>query len=168
MRILYAGVLALLGLTQPAHAEDVLQKFIGVWVAEGWVRPHGFDAPEKIRCKVKGSRMSNLQISFAGRCATTSGARAFRLLIAQDAAGQRFAAKVKVSMSGADIEYAGIKQAKQIVLTQETPVESGPRLLVSEITLDMADETIGMRNLLTDQNTDKQMQSLEITFSQRP
>ncbi|NOX72642.1 MAG: hypothetical protein GXP03_03115 [Alphaproteobacteria bacterium] len=148
-----------------AQESDLVGRLVGVWVGEGTVRPRGFDAPEKIRCKVKGERMADFQVRFAGRCATTSGAAAFRLRVAQDQAGQVFAAKIRLSSTEADVDFKGPRTGEGMVLAQIEPLEQGARLLASEILLMLPlNGDIRMTNDVTDQNSGEQAQSLDIRF----
>lgn len=152
-------------LPEAARAEDMVQRFVGIWVGEGTVRPHGFDQPEKIRCKVIGERMSGVQISFAGRCATTSGAGTFRLLLAQDETGTQYAAKMQFSTGKADVEFTGRVVGDTITLLQTKALMQDNRLLLSEITLNLPPGlAITMTNTVTDQTTGEAAQSLEIRF----
>ncbi len=160
--------ISLLWLTAPqavAQESDMVGRLIGVWVGEGIVSPRGFDAPIKIRCKVKGERVADLQVKFAGRCATTSGAGAFSLRVAQDQDGQIFAAKIRLSGTGNDVDFKGRRVGEGMVLKQGEPLVQGARVLASEVTLMLPlNGDIRMTNDLTDQNSGVQAQSLKIRF----
>ncbi len=164
------ALLALLAiLPGNGFAGELLSGFVGVWVGEGTVRPSGFDAPQKIRCKVKGKRMSALQISFAGRCATTSGAGAFGLLIATNGSGENYAAKVLLSLSNAEVDFSGENVGRTITLTQREPIRNRGRLLTSVITLTLEnDGMIGFINQVTDIEKNQQQQALEVNFRRLP
>lgn len=155
-------------LPEIARAEDIVQRFVGVWVGEGQVRPQGFDEVQKIRCKVTGERMSEVQISYAGRCATTTGVGTFRLLLAQDATGKRYAAKMQFSTGKADVEFKGQVAGDTITLLQTKELAQNNRVLLSEITLDLPlGKDITMTNNVTDQVSGETAQSLEIRFTRR-
>jgi hypothetical protein len=166
-RLLFISAVVSLFAVSPGFAQqnDLVGRFVGVWVGEGTVRPRGFDDPEKIRCKVKGERMADLQIRFAGRCATTSGAGAFKLRVAQDKTGQVFAAKIRLSNTEDDVEFKGPRTGEGMVLAQIEPMQQGTRLLAAEILLELPpDGDIRMTNDVTDQNSGEQAQSLDIRF----
>jgi hypothetical protein len=149
----------------PAVAEDFVQRFLGVWVGKGLVRPSGFGAPEKVRCKVKGTLMTPNQVSFAGRCATTSGATAFQLLVAQDETGLLFAAKIRLSAVMTEVDFKGRNEGGQIELLQVEPIEQKERLLTSKVTLSFPQvANIKMTDDITDLNSGQSAQSLEILF----
>jgi hypothetical protein len=164
--LLLALVLAQFGvLPSLAQENDLVGRLVGVWVGEGFVRPRGFDEPETIRCKVKGVLLAELQVRFAGRCATTSGAAGFKLRVAQDQAGQMFAAKIQLSNSGNDVDFRGPRTGDSMVLGQVMPLEQGARLLASEILLMLPlNGDIRMTNDVTDQISGEQAQSLDIRF----
>jgi hypothetical protein len=169
MARVFALLTLLIILPGSGFATELLSSFVGVWVGEGTVRPTGFDAPQKIRCKVQGKRMSALQISFAGRCATTSGAGAFGLLIASNKSGQNFAAKVLLSQSNAEVDFSGERADRVLTLTQIEPVRTQGRLLTSVIILRLAkDGLINFANHVTDVEKDLQEQAFSVIFRRLP
>ncbi len=167
MKTLLAAIVLLFvsHLPQVALAEDVVSGFVGEWTGNGVVRPNGFDQPEKIRCKVVGTKMSAIQISFEGQCATTSGSGSFRLLLAQDPTGQAFAATVRFSTNETEHGFSGSKAENSIILVQKTPVKTETRLVSSTITLNISDANqIEMVNLLKDLNKGTEVKSLSILY----
>ena len=144
-------------------------RLIGSWQGEGMVRPKGFDTPEPIRCKAEGKGMSDVQISFEGKCATASGSGSFRILLAQDASGERFVAKVRLTGGERLLDFRGNAAEHAIVLSQKTPLTSGAREIVAELTFLLADEgAIGMRNRLRDLASGEKAEALSLTFRKRP
>ncbi|NOX41325.1 MAG: hypothetical protein GXP05_12700 [Alphaproteobacteria bacterium] len=169
MRRILAVLVMLATLPSGSFATELLSGFVGAWVGEGTVRPSGFDAPQKIRCKVEGKRTSPLQISFAGRCATTSGAGALGLLIATNKSGKNYAAKVLLSPSDAEVDFSGKNVGRTITLTQREPIRNRGRLLTSVITLTLEnDGMIGFINQVTDIEKNQQQQALEVIFRRLP
>ena len=163
-RMLRAGLPAFFSLWGSlAMAEDVVSRFLGIWVGEGQVRPNGFDDPEKTRCKVSGAEMTPMQISFAGRCATASGAGGFRLLLAQDAEGRLFAASARLGDGGEPYAFSGRIDEGRIELRQTG--ESGPAELSSVIFLTFPDENrIGMRMRTSNSASGEHADSLDLLF----
>jgi len=148
-----------------ASAEQIVERMVGVWVGEGTVRPHGLDDPEKIRCKVNGELLSEVQVKFAGRCATASGAGGFRLLVAQNEAGSLFAAQVRFANSSADIDFKGDISEEKITLSQVKSIEESKRRLRSSLDLVVPqDADISLVNTVTDLDSGEQAQSLKILF----
>ena len=144
-------------------------RFIGSWEGEGTVRPKGFGAPEAVRCKAQGKGMNDVQVSFEGRCATASGSGNFRIFLAQDAAGERFVAKVRLTGGEKMIDFAGRALEHDIVLSQKNPVTSGKRELTAELTLSLSSEdTIGMANRLTDLISGEEAEALSVIFRKQP
>ncbi len=163
--VIFAGLLAALTQPVPAMAKDVVQRFLGVWVGQGLVRPNGFDALEKVRCKVKGTLTAPTQVSFVGRCATTSGATAFGLFVAQDETGLLFAAKIQISAVATEVDFKGRNEDGQIQLLQVSPVQQEDRLLTSKVTLSFPQaREMKMTDDITDLNSGETAQSLEILF----
>ena len=144
-------------------------RLIGSWEGEGTLRPKGFGAPETVRCRAEGRGMSDVQISFEGRCATASGAGSFRILLAQDASGARFVAKIRLTGGERMIDFSGRAEEHAIVLTQKNPLARGARELSSELTLSLpSDDTVGMANRLTDLVSGERAEALSVTFRRRP
>lgn len=153
---------------EAAFAEDIVARMVGVWVGQGVVRPRGFDAPEKIRCKVIGKKLSDVEVRFSGRCATTSGAGAFRLFIAQDETGSLFAARVRFSGAKSALEFNGDISADKITLLQDNAVAQGDRLVLATLSLLIPkDGDIEMINDIVDLNSGEIAQSLNIKFVRR-
>lgn len=144
-------------------------RLIGSWEGEGMVRPKGFDTPEPIRCRADGKGMTDVQVSFEGKCATASGSGSFRIFLAQDASGERFVAKVRLTGGERMLDFRGNAAEHAIVLSQKVPVTSGAREIVAELTFSLTDDdAIGMRNRLRDLASGDEAEALSLTFRKRP
>jgi len=151
-----------------AVSGPVLTRFLGNWVGSGMVRPNGFDASEKVLCKVTGRQDSALQITISGRCATASGARAFHLRLAQNKVGDRFAAKIRLAEAAQTVDFRGRPAPLGVELTQIAPVSRGDRKLTSVFTLTfLADGALRMDNQLTDVTEKMTAQSLLVILSKK-
>jgi hypothetical protein len=170
MRILTAIAVMVCTFASPnlVLAEDIVARMVGVWVGQGTVRPRGFDAPEKIRCKVVGEKLSEVEVKFAGRCATASGTGAFRLFVAQDIGGSRFAARIRLSNAKDALDFKGSLGGDTIVLKQNEVVEQKDRKVLATITLKIPEGMdIEMTNDIVDQNSGETAQSLAIQFTRQ-
>lgn len=166
MRVFVSILLAQAALATPLLAGIPISVLSGVWVGNGTVRPNGFDDPVVVRCKVKGELQSQVQALFEGRCATTEGAGAFRLMIAQDKNGETFAAK----MGGADamLDFKGHAVKHTIVLDQQAPTENHGRTLTSRITLETGvDGKIAFTTEVRDVNSGQTQRAFVVQFVRR-
>lgn len=164
-RILLALFLSLIFSASGALAENVVGQLIGNWEGAGQVRPQGFGQAQKIRCKVTGVKNSELQVTFAGRCATSAGAGKFKIAIAQDSFGRRVAAKIRFSTSPDDVEFSGEIEGSYIVMHNNNAQGLGLRSIVSEIHLDLTENnTLIMQSLVTDVVNGEQSEALLLTF----
>jgi len=168
-RHIFLAVIVIIGfLPDLAISGPVLSRFVGNWVGSGMVRPNGFDASEKILCKVTGRQDSTLQITISGRCATASGAGVFHLSLAQNKMGDRFAAKIRLAEAAQTVDFRGRPASQGIELTQIAPVFRGDRKLTSVFMLTfLADGTLRMDNQVTNVADKMTAQSLLVMLSKR-
>lgn len=163
--ILSAG---LLSHAQTVGAAEILDRFVGVWNAEGTVRLNGFNTPEKIKCRIVGNSPSGAQVNLEGKCATSAGNTKFSLFIAQDAAGKVFAAKARYAASAAFVDLTGSRNANAVHLSTKQLVQTDDRLLGSALVLTVQDDaTVLMVNTVTDQVTRETAQSLVLRLARK-
>ncbi len=164
MRVAILALSAIL-IAAPLHAAGLLPSFLGHWTGDGYLKPPRSDSRQKIRCKVEGHEMSDMQISFAGRCATTSGAGGFRLLIASDASGRNFAARASLANREGQVAYAGRAEENTIALVQSEPLIERGRTLTSTLRLTVVDGgDILLENPIVDLADNAVVQELSIRF----
>ena len=165
-RVLVFGLIALASIAPQLEAGVSVSIFSGVWIGNGTVRPHGFDDQVAVRCKVTGELDSQHQAVFAGRCATTEGAGEFRMIIAQDAKGNTFAAKL---LSGENtLDFKGKAVENTILLDQQTPSESLGRMLTSRITLETGTKgVIAFTNEVRDVESGETKRAFVVEFIRR-
>jgi len=167
-KLLAVSLFFALAYSPPLQASDVVSRFLGVWVGEGLVRPHGFDPQVVVRCRIKGTKMNATQINFAGRCATPSGSGAFNLMIAQDPSGRVFSAKGKFAQVVDWVDFSGTGNKNAVVLKQKKPISQGNFRWMSEITLTFqSDGVILFYNNLSDKKSGKQTLSFSVSFHRR-
>jgi len=150
------------------QAEDITGRLVGVWIGEGVVRPNGFDAPEKIRCRMVGRAKTEQQVNLKGKCATTSGAARFKLMLAQDVTGKVFAAKGGFLRQKALLSLSGIRVGDVVTLNAKEPVQNGDRLLTTRLTLTVPlGKNFKMTNIVTDKATGERATSLALTLKRK-
>lgn len=157
-----------LALPVPSAAEAMITRFIGVWVGEGVTVHFGGDTPEKIRCRMIGKPVSDSQTNLEGKCVTTSGSAKFRLMIAQDATGNIFAAKAQLSTIGELVSLAGTRDGDVLTLLAKMPIVINDKQISSRLQLVIpTNKSFELSNLLTDQASGEQTQSLLITLNRK-
>jgi len=152
-----------------AHALDsITTRLVGVWAAEGTIRPKGYDAAEKIKCRFVGRELNALQVNLEGKCATTSGTAKFRLLIAHDESGRFFAAKARFANKADYLAMVGSAKGNILTLDAKDQVLLGTRISDSSLSLVAPEKgNVTMTNTLTDAATGDQSQSLVLTLRRK-
>ena len=152
----------------PLAADAMLKRLIGVWMGEGVALQFGGDLPEKIRCRMVGKPISVSQTNLEGKCVTTSGGTKFRLMIAQDASGKVFAAKVQLSNIAELVSLAGTSDGDVLTLSAKKPLAINDRQITSQLRLVIpTGNSLELSNILTDQDSGEQTQSLAITLKRK-
>ena len=155
----------LLASAAPVMAGNFTSRLVGVWKAEGLVRQQGFGDEEKVRCRMVGRSVDDVQVNLEGKCATSRGAAKFKLFVAQDKSGKTFAALARLSTKKELVSLAGKRVGDVVTLTAKEPLQQGSRALSSTLTLTVPQAgDIKMTNVLTDAQSGDKAQSLTLTL----
>jgi len=160
-------LILLILLTVPAQSQagTVTDRFLGVFSGDGLVTELGQDSSEALRCRMVGKSVGENQVNLTGKCVTPRGATNVVLMLAQDAVGARFAAKVVFAANNTALELNGGREDDTITLATKAPIEQDGTNIIAELKLVAAvGGNIEMSNLLTDTETGKQTRTFQITL----
>ncbi len=150
---------------QPSFADDLPTLFEGRWTGNGTIRPEGFDRPEKARCKVAGTPTAGGATRFSGRCATVSGAGAFRMDIRRVPGTERYAVEAQLPDQVQAVRMNGRANGKTMTFSLLKPLKMNGRTVSGQISMIFSgDDSMVMTQTVRDVATGERAEAVSMTF----
>lgn len=153
---------------QPGSADDLSDLFEGQWTGNGTIRPNGFDAPEKARCKVAGTRLASGAARFAGRCATVSGSGAFGMTIRLVPGTGRYEGEARLPDLVQPVRLNGTARGRTLTLTMAKPLKQDGRTVTGRIEIRFSGgNSMNMMQTARDVATGERARAVSMVFEKR-
>lgn len=153
---------------QPCVADDLTDLFEGQWTGNGTIRPNGFDAPEKARCKVAGSRKPGGATVFSGRCATVNGSGTFAMTIRRVPGTERYEVEARLPDLVQPVRMRGTKQGRSMRFSLLNPVKQDRRMVTGRIDIVFSGHAaMAMTQTAIDVSTGERVKAVSMVFERR-
>lgn len=159
---------AILVMALPSFANDLSPLFEGQWTGNGTIRPNSFDAPEKARCKVSGSRKPGGATLFSGRCATVSGSGAFAMTIRLVPGTERYEVEARLPDLVQPVRMRGTARGRGMRFSLLKPVKQDGRTVTGRIDIVFSgDASMAMTQTAIDVSSGERAEAVSMVFKKR-
>jgi len=153
---------------QPCFADDLTDLFEGQWTGNGTIRPNGFDAPEKARCKVAGTRLASGAARFAGRCATVSGSGAIGMTIRRVPGTERYEVEARLPDLVQPVRLRGTARGRTLTFSILKPLKQSGRTVTGRIKIRFdGANSMNMTQTARDVATGERARAVSMVFEKR-
>lgn len=149
----------------PSAASGLAEAFAGDWRGSGVMRSTPDDAFEVIRCRISAEPGANDdQVEVEGRCASANRTGRFSVDVRQTDANA-VTASLFVHDQNQTTNFSGTRSGDRMTLASSQPITMGGERYVLDLTIDLGDGRLVMRESATPLGDGSRAPILEIDFS---